>query len=404
MNDSHREPRSPRGLATRLVHAPVDTGARPTGAATPAIHRSTVFAVDGRGSDEAVTEGYRALRYPRYHNLPNAEELAAQLADLEGAEVGRVAASGMAAISSALLAVLDAGDHVLVSRDLYGGTHALVSERFPRLGIGHTFVDAGASETWAAAIEEAEAVGKKPRAFYVETVGNPLTRVADLEAVLAFAREHDLVTIVDSTFTTPIACRPAELGFDLVVHSATKYLNGHSDVLAGAVVGRRDLMEKVARQLVLFGGTLDAEACWLLQRGLKTLGLRYVEQSRNAETLARWLEARDGVERVWYPGLASHPDHERAARLLDEFGAMLAFELPDWSSARRFLDSVRLATHGASLGGLETLVVSPPHASHAAMDPEERRERFGIADGLVRVSVGIESIDDLIADFDQALG
>ncbi|MEM8932105.1 MAG: PLP-dependent transferase, partial [Acidobacteriota bacterium] len=174
-------------------------------------------------------------------------------------------------------------------------------------------------------------------------------------------------------------------------------------VLAGAVVGRRDPMARVAQQMKLFGGTLDAQAVWLLQRGLKTLELRLARQSENALGLARWLDARDDVVRVWYPGLASHPDHERASRLLSGHGAMLAFELADWPSASDFLTRVRLATHGASLGGLETLVVSPARSSHAAMDPVERRERFGIADGLIRVSVGIEGLGDLIADFTAAL-
>ena len=389
-------------LATRLVHSPIDAGARPDGAATPAIHRSTVFHVEPGApkdaGDDPIAAGYRALRYPRYNNLPNIVELSAQLADLESAEAGVIASSGMAAIAAALLAVLDGGDHLLVSRDLYGGTYGLVAGRFPGLGIEHTFVDACDPSTWQPALRP------ETRAIYVETVGNPLTRVSDLEAVVRFAREHDLVALVDNTFATPIGVRPIELGFDLVVHSATKYLNGHSDVLAGAVVGRRDVLERVEHQMKLFGGNLDAQAAWLLQRGLKTLELRLARQSENAFGLARWLEARDDVTRVVYPGLPSHPDHERAAKLLSTFGGMLAFELADWPAASRFLTSVRLATHGASLGGLETLVVSPARSSHAAIEPEIRRSEFGIADGLVRVSVGIEGLADLVADFEQALG
>lgn len=383
---------------TRLIHAP---GASETAAAVPAIHRATVWRVGPE--DLASVDGeYDDLKYPRYNDGPNPVELGRQLADLEGGDFGLPAASGMAAITAALMSNLDGGDHLLVSRTLYGGTYKLVTTRFPGLGISHDFIDADAPQTWKALLRP------ETRVIYVETLGNPLVTMPDLEAVAAFAAEHDLVAIIDNTFASPAAFRPLEHGFHLVVHSATKYLNGHSDVLAGALVGGAEVMARVETHMKVFGGTLDAQSCYLLQRGLRTLSLRYERQSASALELARYLERHPKVRRVSYPGLPSHPHHERAGRLLSTrngatlFGGMLAFELGSWDEAADFLKRVRLICHAASLGGVETLVVSPAKSSHAAMDGETRRG-FGIADGLLRVSVGIESIEDLIADFEQAL-
>lgn len=400
MSDSSSH--SPSGLdfSTRLVHAP-GSGSEP--AAVPSVHRATVWRVGPE--DLASVDGeYGDLKYPRYNDGPNPQEVGKHLADLEGGAVpgdvvGMVAASGMAAITAALMSNLKGGDHVLVSSTLYGGTYKLVTTRFPELGITHDFFDADAPQTWKALLRP------ETRVIYVETLGNPLVTMPDLEAVAAFAAEHGLVAIIDNTFASPVAFRPLEHGFHLVVHSATKYLNGHSDVLAGAVVGEAEAMARVNAHMNVFGGTLDVQACYLLQRGMRTLALRYARQSANALELARFLEAHPKVQRVSYPGLPSHPHHERASRLLTDglFGGMLAFELASWDEAADFLKRVQLICHAASLGGVETLVVSPAKSSHAAMDGETRRG-FGIADGLLRVSVGIESVDDLIADFQQALG
>ena len=383
---------------TRLIHAP---GTSQAAAAVPAIHRATVWRI-GPEDLSSIDGEYQDLKYPRYNDGPNAVELGRQLADLEGGEIGLPAASGMAAITAALMSNLCGGDHLLVSRTLYGGTYKLVTTRFPGLGITHDFFDADAPDTWKALLRP------QTRVIYVETLGNPLVTMPDLEAVAAFAAEHGLVAIIDNTFASPLAFRPLEHGFHLVVHSATKYLNGHSDVLAGALIGGGDVMARVETHMKVFGGTLDAQSCYLLQRGLRTLSLRYERQSANALELARFLEKHPKVQRVSYPGLASHPQHERASRLLGRrdgktlFGGMLAFELASWDEAAAFLRRVQLICHAASLGGVETLVVSPAKSSHAAMDGDTRRA-FGIADGLLRVSVGIESVQDLIADFERAL-
>lgn len=388
-----RTDRRAAALGTRAVHAGEE---RFAGAVAPPVFQSTVFAVDEAG-------GYDDLKYIRYANLPNHRVLAAKLADLEAAEAAVVAASGMAAISAALLSVLSAGDHLLAGDCLYGGTHALITGRLPRLGIGHTLVDAGDPGSWAAALTPST------RAIYVETITNPLMRVPDLEAVARFAAENDLVAMVDNTFATPAAYRPAEHGFHLSLHSATKYLNGHSDIVAGAVIGQRDRVAAAEGWMRILGGALDPHACVLLHRGLKTLELRFVRQSANAMALARFLAGHPRIERVSYPGLPDHPDHRRAAEQLDGFSAMLAFEPAGESerekleAADRLLRRTRLAVHAPSLGGVETLVVSPARSSHRGMTAEERAA-VGIGDALIRVSVGIEAADDLIADFEQALG
>ena len=400
-----KEPGSPpvdhRALDTRIVHGSASHDAdggdgpwpSPAGAVNVPIYQSSVFGIE--------TTGYEGLLYPRYNNLPDQRALAARLADLEGGDAAVATASGMAAISAGLLSVLGAGDHLLVTDGVYGGTQALIRDRFPKLGIEHTFVPASLSgddrDAWAAALRP------NTRAFYTETITNPLMRVPDLRGIAAFAREHDLAALVDNTFGTPLAFRPLDSGFDLSLHSATKYLNGHSDLVAGAVVGSSEAMAAVEKVMKTVGGSLDPHAAFLLMRGLKTLGLRFRRQCEVAGTLAAALEETAGVKRVVYPGLPSHPDHERASEVLDFYGGMLAFEIEGgWDAARRFLSRVRIAFHAPSLGGIETLVVSPARSSHAALSPEER-ERQGITDGMVRVSVGIEDPDDLIADFRQAL-
>lgn len=373
-------------LDTRLIHAGEQAERVGRAVALP-IFQSAVFEIEG---DEE-------LIYPRYNNLPNHRVLAAKLASLEGAEAATIAATGMAAISGALLTVLQAGDHLLATDRLYGGTYELVSRRLATFGVDFDFVPGDDPEAWRAKLRP------RTRAFYTETITNPQMEVPALEEVVAFAREHDLVSIIDNTFATPVSFRPPERGFDLSVHSATKYLNGHSDLVAGVVTGRASLIAGIEETAKVLGGTLDPHACFLLHRGVKTLALRVRQQSANALTLAGHLEDHPAVLRVSYPGLPSHPDHERARRLLEGFGGMLAFELDGGrEAASRFFGRVRLATHAPSLGGVETLVVSPARSSHARLTPEER-QALGISDGLIRVSVGIEGIDDLIADFDQAL-
>lgn len=316
---------------------------------------------------------------------------------LENAAAALVTASGMAAISSSLLTVLRAGDHLLAQNCLYGGTQAFVTHDFAKLGLSYDLIDAEQPDSWRTLLKPAT------RAIYVEALTNPLVQVADLEAVVRFARAHGLTSIIDSTFATPVNFRPLELGFDLVVHSATKYLNGHADIVAGVVLGSADLIEQITHRMNHLGGALDPHAAWLLHRGLKTLALRVRCQNENASRLAHFLEHHRAVARVHYPGLESHSGHARASRLFSGFGGMLSFEPKGGTvAADAFLSKLAIPLIAPSLGGTESLAIRPAVTSHAGMSREER-ERAGIVDHLIRISVGIEGIDDLIADFDQAL-
>jgi len=376
-------------IDTKLVLAG-EPEPRMAGAVSMPIFQSAVFEYDGTGD-------YHDIRYIRLNNTPNHEALHRKLASLENAEDALVTASGMGAITTALLAVLRAGDHLLIQDTLYGGTHNFVTEDLEGFGIAYDFIDADRPETWPAKLR------KETRAVYVETLSNPLLQVGDLEAVVAFARNHGLVSLVDSTFASPVNFRPPELGFDLSLHSGTKYLNGHSDLAAGAVIGRRDLVGRVKRKLDHLGGTLDPHACALLHRGMKTLALRVRAQNRTAQILSEFLEGHPAVDRVHYPGLESHPRHARARALFDGFGGVLSFEpAGGLEAARRFVERVRIPVAAPSLGGVETLVTRPATTSHGGMTPEDR-ERLGITDSLVRVAVGIEAVEDLLEDFDQAL-
>lgn len=376
-------------LETRVVHAG-DPHPRIEGAVTLPIFQSTVFE-----QEEGV--GYHELRYPRLNNLPNHEALAAKLADLEGGEAAVVTASGMAAISTTLLTVLGGGGHLLVQDSLYGGTHNLLTDDLDSLGMSYDFIDARDPDSWESSLRT------ESRAVYVEALSNPLLQVADHAAIARFAHEHDLVAIIDSTFASPINFRPLELGFDLVLHSCTKYLNGHSDLAAGALIGRADWVERVLHRLNHLGGSLDPHACFLLNRGVKTLALRVRQQNANALAVARHLSARPEVTVVNYPGLETHPDHQRARELFRGFGGMLSFELSGGAeAARQLARGVTLFTDAPSLGGVESLVTRPVATTHAGMSAADR-ERLGISDGLLRLSIGIEAVEDLIADLDTAL-
>jgi cystathionine beta-lyase/cystathionine gamma-synthase len=377
-------------LATRLIHGG-DPEPRFAGSLSIPIFQSVVF------QQLRESEAYDEVVYPRLNNLPNQTALARKLALLENGEDALVTASGMAAVSTSLLSVLTPGGHLLAQGGVYGGTHTLITEHFTQLGLEFDFVDANDPGSWKPKLKA------NTKAFFVEAMTNPLLRIADHAAVAAFAREHRLVSIVDNTFATPINFRPLDLGFDLSIHSGTKYLNGHNDLAAGAIIGGSDLIKQIRHRLNHFGAMLDPHACFLFNRGLKTLAIRIQQQNSNGLALARFLEAHPAVERLNYPGLSSHPDYERAQTLFAGSGAVLSFELRGGAAAsRRFLDRLRIAVHGPSLGGVETLAMCPARTSHAGLSPQER-ERLGITDGLVRVSVGIEDIDDLMADFAQAL-
>jgi methionine-gamma-lyase len=336
-----------------------------------------------------------AYIYTRYGN-PTLAVAEAKIAALEGAEAAIVTASGMAAISSALLSVLKAGDEVIATRALYGGSYRLMRDVFPRMGIVVRHV-----ETDLAGIERL--VNPRTKALYVETPTNPTLRLVDLNRAVSFAKEWGLISLIDNTFASPVLQKPIGLGFNLVMHSATKYLAGHSDVIAGVAAGSRVLIEKVRDMIIYLGGSMDPEAAFLLIRGMKTLELRVQRQCKTAMTVAKYLEKHAKVSRVHYPGLPTHPDHKLAKRQMKGFGGMMAFDLKGGlPAARRFCDRTRLFLLAASLGGAESLVVLPMYSSHYRMSLAELRAA-GVEPGTVRVSIGLEDAGDLIEDFRQAL-
>jgi cystathionine beta-lyase/cystathionine gamma-synthase len=378
----------------------VDTNAVHAGAPEPSIEGAVIAPVfQSANYLMAEEDSYDAVRYIRLSNSPNHLLLQARLAVLEGGEAALVTGSGMAAISAAILAFVSKGEHLLAQRTLYGGTQSFLDEDAPRFGIDTSVIDIAdprGADAWR------QQLRPDTKLVYVESISNPLMEVGDLEAVVAFARQHDLVTIIDNTFATPVNFRPLEIGIDLVVHSATKYLNGHSDIVAGAVIGSQDKVGKVRHLLLHLGGALDPHACFLLERGLKTLPLRVRRQGATAQRLAEMLSQRPEVRQVNYPGLKTDPGHSYAARLFSGFGGMLSFYFEEAARAESFLNRVQIPLHAPSLGGVETLVVQPSRSTHLGQT-EEDRQRLGITDELVRVSVGIEDPDELEADFVQAL-
>jgi cystathionine beta-lyase/cystathionine gamma-synthase len=377
-------------VETKLIHAG-ELQPRPERAVAMPIYQSSTF-------EYAGASDYHDVQYIRLNNTPNHAVLHAKIAALEGTERALVAGSGMAAISSTLLSLLGSGDHILAHDGLYGGTFDLLTKDLPRLGITCTFVDANRPETWASHVTP------KTRAFYVETITNPLLQVLALDDVTRFARERGLVSIIDNTLATPINFRPVEHGFDLVVHSATKYLNGHSDIVAGVVTGRAELVGGVKHKLDHLGGALDPHACFLLHRGLKTLAVRVRYQNQSTLELASYLARHPRVAHVNYPGLERHPNHARAKDWFAGSGGVLSFELAGGLPAtEQMFQRLELPICAPSLGGAETLITRPATTSHAGLPPDIRR-RQGITDTLVRLSVGLEATQDLIDDFAAALG
>ena len=375
-------------IETNLVHAgaPKD---RVEGAVVNPIYQSANYMM----GDEDV---YDAIRYIRLSNSPNHYVLAARISAIESTEAALVTASGMAAISTTILTFAKKDDHILSQNTLYGGTQTFLTHDCPNLGIAHTSFDPAQPDTWE------KLLTPTTEAIYVESISNPLIQVGDLKAVVEFARKHKLVSIIDNTFATPVNFRPAEIGFDIVVHSATKYLNGHSDIVGGVVAGSKENVSKIRHLLIHLGGSMDPHTCFLLERGLKTLSLRVKEQNKSAMALAQFLSGRSEVKGVNYPGLESDPNHKLAQELFSGYGGMLSFYLDPKLDIKLFLDSLTIPLHAASLGGVETLVVRPTRSSHMGLTHKER-ETLGITDNLIRVSVGIESIDELIEDFTNAL-
>lgn len=376
-------------IETKLIHAG-EPDPPILGAVSMPIFQSAMFEYKGEKSHHELT-------YIRLNNTPNHTVLHEKLAALENGESALVTASGMAAIATTLLAILSSGDHLLAQDCLYGGTHDFLTRDLPGMGISFDFIDGNDPGSWKSKLR------RNTRAIYVETMTNPLLQVIDLRRVVAFAKEHDLVSVVDNTFASPVNFRPPEIGFDLSLHSCTKYLNGHSDIVAGAVIGRRRFVERIVLKLNHLGGSLDPHACFLLHRGMKTLAVRMKHQNESALRIARFFQDHPSVLRVNYPGLENHPAHRRAEELFDGFSGMLSLELGGGvEAAERFMAGTTLPVVAPSLGGIETLLTRPATTSHSGMPPDERR-RLGIADGLIRLSVGIEATEDLIADFAQAL-
>lgn len=382
MTDAHRS-----GPSTRAVHA----GEGPRGVLDPVVNPivlSTTFMSEPGGQGPVL--------YQRYGNAPNHVLVEERLAALEGAEDAIVLASGMAAMSCAVISVVSGGDHIVATDAIYGGTRSLLEKELPRFGIDTTFVDLS-SPSWT------DAFRPNTKLVIGESPSNPLLRVLDLRPIADAAHARGAVVIVDSTFASPVNSRPLEHGVDLVMHSATKYLAGHSDVTAGVIAGSAAGVAAVRDRAKVWGPALDPHAVWLLERGMKTLAVRMERHNANGLAVAAWAQGHGGFTRVHHPSLASHPDHAVAARVLDGFGGMIGLEIAGGGEgAARFVRALKLAKLAPSLGGVETLVSEPRYTSHAGMSAE-RRAANGIRDGFVRVSLGIEDAADIIADFDQAL-
>jgi len=376
------------GLSTRAIHGDPKARADWTAVAPP-LYQSATF-TNPVGSTAEVL-------YTRYGNNPNQVDIGKKLALLEGADAALFLASGMGAVALAHLAVLRPGDHLLASEWIYGGVTRLFREEFGKLGIEVSFVTPTQQRTWKRAMR------KTTRAVFLETPTNPLMRVIDIEPIAALCKEEGLALIVDSTFASPVNLRPLEHGADIVIHSATKYLNGHADVIAGAVAGTDQVIEEVRRLLQVWGQAIDPFAAWLIDRGMRTLAVRTRRHNEIGLAVAEWCAKQDAIAKVHYPGLTSHPDHELAKRILGGFGGMVGIELKGGvRAAERFLKALTIAVHAPSLGGVETLVSEPRLTSHVSLTAEQRA-KAGIPDGFLRFSLGLEDPDDLIADFAQAL-
>jgi len=377
-----------REFDTKLVHQNTNVD-KVTGAVNPPIHYSSTF-------HQTAFDQFGAFDYSRSGN-PTRKVLEDTIADLEGGTNGFAFSSGMAAISSVFM-LLSAGDHVLISQDVYGGTYRIVTEVLTRFQIEHTFVDMTNLD------EVTKGIQSNTKVLYVETPSNPLLHITDLKGVIEIARANGCLVFVDNTFMTPYLQRPLELGADIVLHSATKFLSGHSDVVAGlAVVKDAELAQKVGFLQNAFGSILGVQDCWLLLRGMKTLSVRLQQSAKTAEKLTDYLVKHPLVEEVYYPGLTSHPGYATHHSQAKGAGAVLSFRLPDRECTKAFVENVRIPVFAVSLGAVESILSYPATMSHAAM-PKEERERRGITDGVLRLSVGLEHVDDLLLDFEQALG
>ena len=370
---------------TQCVHSGTYSDPRTKGVNTPIFTSSSFEYMD---LNENV--------YPRYNNTPNQKAVIDKLCALENAEDGLIFSSGMAAISTAIFSLLSNGDHVILQKDIYGGTHHFATAEFDRFGIAYDFVS-----NQLEAIQEA--VQDKTRVIYIETPSNPLLLITDIQAVAEYARSKQILTIIDSTFATPINQSPMDLGIDIVIHSGTKYIGGHGDICCGAAVASRELIAGMKSTAANLGGSLNATTCYLIERSLKTLGLRVERHNQNAMIIAKYLQEHPLIKHVYYPGLESHPGYEIARKQMRAFGGMLSFELDDTKvDQQQFLKKLKMIRPALSLGGVETIICAPVATSHEKMSAAERAD-LGITDALLRLSVGIEDSGDIIADIEKAL-
>ena len=370
---------------TQCVHSGTYTDPQTRGVNTP-IFTSSSFEYLGRPENV----------YPRYFNTPNQKSIIDKLCALENAEDGLIFSSGMAAISTVIFSLLSSGDHIVLQRDIYGGTHHFATAEFDKFGIEYSF-------TTNTAAEIEKALRPNTRLIYIETPSNPMLLITDIEAVAQIAKSRDIFTIIDNTFATPINQNPLELGIDVVIHSGTKYIGGHSDICCGVAVASNSLILKIKDSAANFGGSLNAITCYLIERSLKTLGIRIAKHNLNALAIARQLQKNSLIKKVNYPGLENHPGFQIAAKQMKGFGGMLSFELDGQRvNPNGFPKKLKLIKPALSLGGVETIICAPVTTSHQKMSSRERAE-LGITDSLLRLSVGIEDADDIIADIEQAL-
>jgi len=373
------------GINTTCVHVGEVKDEQFKGVVSP-IYMATAYAFDG----------VDVKRYPRYFNTPNQEMLCKKIAALEKTEDAMIFGSGMAAISTALFAFLKTGDHVIIQQVIYGGTYNLIITEFDKYGIEYSFTESDQIEDFKPLIRD------NTKVIYIETPSNPLLGITDIKAITDLAKQHKIITMIDNTFASPINQNPADFGIDIVLHSATKYMGGHSDISAGAIAASKEHIELILKTAINLGGNLSDQTVWLLERSLKTLNLRVKAQTENAQKMAEYLEQNPNIDRVYYPGLKSHPQYKIAKKQMKGFGAMLSFELKEGIDAMKFQNALQLIKPAMSLAGLESTTVSPAQTTHSLLSEEERLAR-GIKDGLIRFSVGIEESEDLIADIQQAI-
>ena len=367
---------------------------RKNGPLSTPIYQTSTFEVTD--SEQQVRATHTDMFYTRYGN-PTHTVAENAIAQLEGVDAALLFASGMNAVTTAVFALLKSGDHIVAQRDIYGGVTKFFTQWLPKFGIETTFVDTNDYD------QHARAIRPNTRLLHIESPTNPMLRVVDLKAIAAIARKHNLISLIDSTFATPINTRPAEFGIDLVMHSGTKYFGGHSDLICGIIAGRRDLVDKIHEARTTLGGAMDPHAAWLLLRGMKTIAVRVQRQNESALRLAQFLSRHPKVRSVNYPFLEGHPQRGLAMEQMSGGGGVLSFEVDGTGEdACGFSEALRLFSLAPSLGGVDSLVTVPVLTSHAMIQAEERR-KMGVTEQLVRLSVGIENADDLIADVDHGL-